>query len=1105
MRTVKIMLMMLCLVATIALAQSPKSDVLYEVNITVVDSNGEPLPGATIKSSDKKVGTATDINGKVSLWVAKGSTLTISYIGMQPKVIKMTKALKGEVTLDDDAKTLDQVVVTGYTQTDVRKSTGSVSIISGKELNDAPLKNVDMLLQGKLAGVSVQAVSGRPGEAAKVRVRGISSITGSSEPLWVVDGVPIQKNVPSMGSRYISSGDFSTLYANGVAGISPQNIESINVLKDASAAAIYGSQAQAGVIVITTKKGEQGRTRVSYSGSVSVQTSPVRDDNLMNSQEKLAYEQGIWDEFAARGYANGTYYPIIGLVGQIRSGYGKYAGWSKEKQDSYIAEMSQQSTDWFDQLFQNTVSTSHSVSVSGGTDKQTFYISGGMSTNNGIVRRTNADSYNFSAKINGTPLKNLSYSASIDFSYLTSMSPSQSFDIFRYAYFANPYERLYNDDGSYRADETYFSMLNANGDNMGSLPSNGINVMREINETTTKSTSNSTVLRADLTWHPLKDFRVYGLASATFANDDSDNEIGKNTYAAWQDRPFEGTQYATSRRIYGSKTNTSTKNVSWLARLQANYSHTFADIHRVSAVGGTEVRYNKATSIASKMYGYDPLTGNHTTPLYLSQSSDGTLSQTDQQTYRDILNMLNTYSMIESAFASFYGAVDYVYNNKYVWNATIRSDGSNNFGSKEQFNLTWSTGLAWNIDEEPFFNSLRPLFTRATVRVSTGLTGGVNKGVYPQVIMNYQNYYRSSATDSYRVGVINSAPNPNLRWEHTRDYNASLDFGMLKDRLNVYFSAYRRRGYDLVTSVRVVNTTGYSTQKYNTTEQINQGFELSVNGTVFKTKDFSWSLAGNVSYNQNFISKYEADNGSDFKDVTLNYPQGAIFSGKSIGINEMTGIYNYALRPEVDITEAEQLRDYKNYVYYLGTANAPWTGGISTNVSYKNFTLSMSGSFSLGNLISNHISAPQTSSSFSTKSLINKIGLDIYDVWTAQFNKNRDAANRWTEANPVTNAYPRLVDPFGEDIYLDVDQPSLSNILNAVYYESGSYFKIGSLSLMYNMPSKIVQNMGLSSMGFSFTASNLLMISGYSGLNPETPGAVYPISRSFSFGINVGL
>ena len=1105
MRTIKIMLMMLCFTATIAMAQNPKSDALYEVNITVVDSNGEPLPGATIKSSDKKIGTTTDINGKVSLWVAKGSTLSISYIGMQSKVIKMTKALKGVVTLEDDAKTLDQVVVTGYTQTDVRKSTGSVSIIGGTELNDAPLKNVDMLLQGKMAGVSVQAVSGRPGEAAKVRIRGVSSITGSSEPLWVVDGVPIQKNIPAMGNTYINSGDFSTLYANGVAGISPQNIESINVLKDASAAAIYGSQAQAGVIVITTKKGEQGRTRVSYSGSVSVQTSPVRDDNLMNSQEKLAYEQGIWDEFSARGYTNGTYYPVIGIVGQIRSGYGKYAGWTKEQQDSYIAELGQQSTDWFDQLFQNTLSTSHSISVSGGTDKQTFYISGGMSTNNGIVRRTSSDSYNFSAKINGTPLKNLSYSASIDFSYLKSMSPSQSFDIFKYAYFANPYERLYNADGSYRGDETYFSMANANSESVGALPSNGVNVMREINETTTKGTSNSTLLRADLTWRPIKDLRIYGLASATFANDDSDNEIGKDTYAAWSDRPFEGNQYLTSRRVYGSKTNMASKNVSWLARLQASYAHTFKELHRVSAVGGTEVRYNKATSIASKMYGYDPLTGNHTTPLYLSQLSDGKLTQSDQQNYRDILNQLNSYSMTESAFASFYGAVDYVYNNKYVWNATVRSDGSNNFGSKEQFNLTWSTGLAWNIDEEPFFNSLRPLFTRATVRVSTGLTGGVNKTVYPQVIMNYQNFYRSSDTDNYRIGTVNSAPNPNLRWEHTRDYNASLDFGMLKDRLNVYFSAYRRRGYDLVTSVRVVSTTGYSTQSYNTTEQINQGFELSVNGTVLKTKDFSWSLAGNVSYNQNYISKYDAPNGSSFNSVTLDYPQGAIFSGKSMGINEMTGIYNYELRPEVDITMSDQLRDYKNYVYYLGTSNAPWTGGISTNVSYKNFTLSMSGSFSLGNLISNHITVPQSSSSLNKKSRTNEIQLDIYDVWTAQFNKSRDAANRWTPTNPVTNGSPRLIDPFGEELYLHIDQPASSSIQNSIYYESGSYFKLGSLSLMYNMPNKVVQSMGLSSMGFSFTASNLFMITGYSGLNPETPGAVYPISRSFSLGVNIGL
>ncbi|MBO1364307.1 SusC/RagA family TonB-linked outer membrane protein [Prevotella sp. A2931] len=1095
--------MSLCMLSTFLLqAQNKHSDADVLVDITVVDESGEPLPGASIKVSGKPVGVVSNVDGKASLWVPRNANITVSYLGMKPRIVKVSKPISGKFVLQNDDHTLEQVVVTGYTQTDVRKSTGSVSMITGKDLNDSPLKNVDMLLQGKLTGVSVQAVSGKPGQSAKIRVRGVSSITGSSEPLWVVDGVPIQKDIPSAGSSYIRSGDFSTLYANGVAGINPQDIESITVLKDASASAIYGSQAQAGVIVITTKRGKQGKLSISYSGSLSLQSAPIRDDNLMNSREKLDYEQSIWDEFSAKGYAAGTYYPVIGIVGQIRSGYGRFKGWSKEQQDAYINELGQSTTDWFKELFRTTVSTSHNISLSGGTDKQTYYISGGVTTNNGIVKRTNADSYNMSAKFNGTPLEKLSYGLSIDFSYLKSLSPSEAFNIYKYAYFANPYESLYNADGSYRADETYFSVGATNGDHYTRFPKNGINIMREINETTLKSTSSTTTLRGDLTWRPFTGFRLYGLASATFSNDNSESEIGAGTYNAWTDRPFEGVDN-NSYRTYGSFTQSASHNVSWLARLQANYGITLATKHRLSAIAGTEVRYNKASAVGSKMYGYDPLTGSHVTPLYIGAAENGNLTAAEAKKYRDIVNGLNTYSMVKNSFASFYGALDYVYDNKYVWNATVRSDGSNNFGSKEQFNLTWSTGLAWNIDEEKFFEAVKPVMNRATIRVSTGLTGGVNKSVYPQIIMSYRAGYRTVGDKDYRLGNIQSAPNPHLRWEHTRDYNVSLDMGFLNDRISMYVSAYRRRGYDLVTPITVVSTTGFTSQSYNTTEQINQGFEVTLNATPIRKKNFTWGVSGNISYNQNYISKYDVPHNA-FSSVVLNYPQASVFTGISTGIDPFTGYYTFKLRPDATLSTSQDWRNQINYLFYRGTANAPWTGGFSTHASYKNFSLSINSSFSIGAKTSTKIDAPVAASRIEG-SKVNNPQTDRSDLYTAYLNKPRAAAYRWTEANPVTDGYPRLVDRFGQRLDFDLDQTTASEITDAIYYENSSYFKIGSVSLSYMVPDKLARKLGLSSFGASVTGSNLLMITNYSGLNPETPGAVYPISRSFSFTVNLGL
>ena len=1071
---------------------------------TVTAEDGEPLMGVSVRVRGTQNGAQTDLDGHFAIDCKVGDILDFSYIGFKSFSSKSTvKELI--VTMEEDVKTMEQVVVNGYTQTDIRKATGSVGILTEKDLKDAPLADVDMLMQGKLAGVNVQAVSGRPGESAKVRIRGTSSITGNNEPLWVVDGVPIQKNLPPMGNTYVRSGDFSTLYANGVAGIPPQDIESITVLKDAAASAIYGSQAQAGVIVITTKKGKAGKLHLSYSGNVSVQTSPSRDHNLMNSEEKLAYEQSIWDEFSAAGYASGGYYPKIGIIGQIRSGYGQFAGMTTAEQDAYIEQLKQTNTDWFQELLRNTVSTSHYVSVSGGSDKLTYYVSGGINTNKGIVKKTASDGYNFNAKISTHPSDAITLNFSSDFSYLKSLAASTTFDFFDYAYFANPYEKPYNEDGSYAADNTYYALPPMNDQTFMPLPSNGVNIFREIDNTQQDGTSTSLTIRSDITWRINDHFRLYGLAAFTNSHDSSDTEIGQDTYAAWGDRPFEGFNLL-SKRIYGSLTQSNNLNRSWLLRAQANYSQTFNGIHHVSAVFGTEVRSNYAKTVFRKVYGYDPVTGNHSSPILTPSRPDGLYEESEMQNYKGTLDRLSGQSRTEDRFASFYGALDYILKNRYVANVTARSDGSNNFGSKEQFNFTWSAGLAWNIDEEHFMKPLKDIISRATVRLSTGLTGGVNKSVSPVLIMTYSSVYRNSDTQAYRMGDIQNAPNPHLRWEHTHDWNGNIDLGLLKNRLNVNLSFYHRKGYDLVTNERVVSTTGYSTQSYNTSEQVNQGVELMLSGSPIKTRDWTWSLSGNIAYNQNVLTKFESPSGALFGDTYVGYPLGKIFTGKSTGINPETGIYNYQIRPDANAQTLSDLRNYQNYIYFIGTSNYPWTGGLSSNLTWKNLTLSISTSFSLGAKIKNHITSPASYQN-ATGGMTNTLpgALNVYDVYSAHLNTVKDAAYRWTAENPIIDGYPRLIDAHGTALNLEADQPTLSSLLDGIYYEDGSYWKIGSLSLSYNLPNNLCRKMSLSSVGLSFTANNLWIITAYKGMNPETPGAVYPMSRSFSFGLNIGL
>jgi len=1071
-----------------------QAQTVTEVSGIVTDTNGEPMIGVSVVVKEDNRGDMTDENGHYSIKAYSGQTLEFSFIGFKTVKLSILKS-KINVVLEEDAVSLDQVVVTGYTETTVRKSTGSVGVVQAKELDNKPLSNIDNLMKGKIAGVNIQASSGRPGAAAKIRIRGASSITGNASPLWVVDGVPLQKEIPTVNSSQVSSGDFNEVFANGIGGINPQDIASITVLKDASASAIYGSRASGGVIVVTTKKGKAGKLSINYSGHASVQTSPTRSDNLMNSSEKLAWEQELYDEF----------HQTVGAVGMIRNGVGDYSGYSTEEQDAAIAQLGSQSTDWFDELFRTTLSQSHYLSLSGGNDKTTYYISLGYSENNGLVINTDYSRYNINAKISNRPNDRLSFGLITDFSYQKSSSPAASINMFDYAYFANPYEKLYNDDGSYAADNTYFSLNESNGGYSLPLPEDGFNIMREINNTSSEGKSASATLTANLSYKIAKHLNFSGMASFSYSNDNSDTVLGADTYSAFMDRPFE-TNTLTSMRKYGSISQSTSYNTSYMLRGQLNYSRIFNDIHRISILGGSEIRGNYAKSLFMKRYGYDPVSGNNSTPIY-QDNTGGVVNYDKLISFGNTMDGLLGQAITENSYASFYAALDYNLKDKYIANYTIRTDGSNNFGSEEQFNPTWSLGFSWNIDQEPFFESIKNIISSMTIRTSTGYTGGVNKSVYPNFIMNYNSSFRQTEDAFYRMGSISNAPNPHLSWEKTRDAKVAVDLGFLKDRISLLVEAYYRKGIDLVTSVAVPSTTGFTTQSYNTSEQINKGIEVSLSGRIIQSKDISWSASANFAYNLNKLTKYDSPTGSVYGSYYVGYPLGHLFTGKSTGINPDTGIYNYQLRPDAVITDISDLRDTKNYLYYVGTSNAPYTGGFSTSFRYQRLTMSVSGSYSLKGYILNNINSPVGYSTISDamgSGDLEPIPSQQNDLYVNHLNVSKDVTYRWTEDNPITDGYPRIIDRYGERLYLDRDTPTASTITNASLLENISYLKISSLSLLYSLPDKFVKKASLNSVGLSFSMNNLFTFTDYDGLDPETPGAVYPMSRSYSFGVSIG-
>ncbi len=1101
----------------ILLEKAPQEGVSQKFKVIkgqVKDEDGNSLPGVTVMIKGTAIGVSTDGNGNFTLNMPEEyHVLLFSFIGMETREVKLTGTETSvNVVLKMSVGQLDEVIVsTGYSQTTQKRTTGSVAVV-GKEVfeNKVPT-SIEQLLQGQVAGVSIVAKSGRPGESAKIRIRGTNTLSGDAEPLWVVDGVPLQRNISSIQKGQIKAGDFNDIFANGIAGINPNDIESITILKDASAAAIYGSRAAGGVIVVTTKRGKVGKMAISYSANFSMVMKPQRDGDLMNSKEKLAWEQELWDDFSADGFTNGTYYPVVGIVGMLRANkLGKdgkvwtdedFEPMSASEQDAYIADLSKTTTNWFDELFRTSFSMNHYLSLSGGSDMATYYLSFGYSKDNGILRQTSYDRYSVSTKVNLKPHERVSVAFGVDLSQQKSDGSSLNVNPFQYAYFANPYEKPYNEDGSYRPDYTYYNLNQINGGREAILPANGYNVMREINETSSVAEDFSANLMLNLNYTISSKFRFSGMISYNFINNKSENINGPDTYAAFSDKPSQLDDW-NSRRTYGSITQMSSNNTNYSARGQISYSDIFNSIHRVSVLAGAELRGSKGKTLTAKRYGYDPVTGNASTPAP-EQKSD----QVDYGRLVDMSNFidgLTLQSIEESRFASFYASLDYILYDKYITSLSFRTDGSNNFGSDEQFNPTWSLGLAWHVGDEFFMESLKPVLSRLKLSLAMGYTGNVNKTEKPELIMYYSTAYRKTDIESLRIGEVRKAPNPRLRWEKTRDMKIALDFGLFDNRINGLFEAYYRLSKDLVTGVDVPYMTGFYGQGYNTSQIENKGVEATLQALVFRYKDFKFNASVNVAWNNNVLKRYTSPISYQTSNF-VGYPLDAIFAGNPAGINPETGLYKYKLRPDADILKPEDLSDVNNYIYYRGTSTAPVTGGFSFNFSYKTFTLNIGGAYSLGGKVVDEIKCPVSYSTLSgSGSAGEKIPTSANDLYVNHLNVRKDAVNRWTEDRKTGVKYPRIMDTYGGRFYFDQIYPTSSTITRASMLENISFLRVKNMSLSYGVPQDVVKKMGISSLSFSFILTNLFTITNYSGLDPETPGATYPLARSCSFGLSLG-
>ena len=1074
----------------------------------VTDTDGAPVIGAGLVCIEKNTaGTTTDLDGNFSITLPAGAkTVKFSSVGMKELVYQLIpgRTENVRIIMEWENTELDQVVVTGYAQTSVKRITGSVAVLNSEKFEAKAISSVDALMQGEVAGVSIKSLSGQPGTQAKITIRGSNNITGSSAPLWVVDGVPLQSESPVLSSEQLATGGFDNIFVNGIGNINPNDIESITILKDAAAAAIYGSRAANGVIVVTTKKGEAGKMRISYNNTFSWSFKPERSLNLMNSSEKLSWEDELWNEFSAAKYAasltdNTVIYPVVGIVGQIRAGLGDFASMKGDKaaQDKYIESLRNVDTNWYNLLFRNSFSQGHHLSLSGGSGKSTYYVALGLNDEDGMLIHNDYRRYNVNAKMTLTPTDWARIDVGMEAARQESKMPYSTVDPFYYAFFSNPYERAYNADGSYAADNTWFTLGYYNGRGAEQvMPKNGFNIIRELDSNYSKTANTNGTFRAQTDFRIIEPLHFVGLVSYSYSNNSTDKAIDKYSYSAFRDRL--GSDDRSQTNLYGNISQNRTNRNSYVARGHFSFNKTFAETHTVNLLAGAELRGSGSNTIFTKRYNYDPKTGTTSLPQ-ISGPQDEWLSEVEK---------LNGEYFSKTRYASFYASADYYLGKSIVLNASFRTDGSSNFGSNKQFNPTWSAGAAWHIGEEAWMKKALPALSHATLRAAYGFTGDVNTSTSHLLVIQYlQQQYRYFGDETFNLGTIPSAPNPDLGWEKTQDAKAGLDFGLWKDRLTLNTEYYYRLSTDVVTSSPVQSTTGFTHVYFNAADIMNSGIELTLNGKIIQTKDWGLSAAVNFAYNYNKVLKYNpvSKSGITSKDRYVEgYPTGAIFSGKYAGIASDTGLYQFELRPDAMISTATDLNKPDNYRYFLGTTIAPYTGGFNLSASWRQLRLSISGVYSFGCKTYENFRYPASYSNASHSGVSTEtVQSQFSDLYGNHLNVEKDRTNRWTATHTTGVKYPRIYDYFDGKYNFASYNPMDSSIIDAVYLKNNSYLRIKSIILTYSLPGAAVKKMRMRGLSFNVSLNNFFTFTKYDGMDPEIPGATYPTTRSVSAGMNI--
>lgn len=825
----RVLIVLLCFVGALSSAFAAEKKVQ---GVVISSEDNLPLIGASVYvtaedlkkagSAQTTMGVITDVDGQFSIAIPAGITrFFCSYVGYDVLEVKLVPGKEHyEITLHTSSQMLDAVVVTGYQTVERRKLTAAVSKLDISDETIGAVKSIDQALAGQIAGLSVSPTSGAPGAPAKIRIRGTASLNGTQDPLWVLDGIPLEgTDVPEPDEL----NDITNMKQSSIAGLNPADIENITILKDAAATAIYGARAANGVIVITTKKGKVGKPVINFSSRFTYTPTLSLDRlNLLNSAEKVGLEMDmIRNNYSPDNHKGGVY--------NILSNYNELSafqngGWDALSSDTQAAinRLKSVNTNWGDILFRDAFSQEYNLSLSGGTERVTYYTSFGYYKEDGNVDGVGMDRFNLVGKTSYKVNSILKVGASMfanrrkNTNYLTD-AYGMSNPVF-YSRKANPYFELYDKNGNYNYD---YDIQNNTDKDLG------FNIFEERQNTSNESVVNSfssifdAELRFNDKWKLTSQFG-YQL-----------EKTSREEIADWESYAMRY-YYKLSEYSQGGETKhflpeggmqksyeNSNSQITWKA--MGEYRDSFNDIHELEVMAGTELRKTWYETLFSAGYGFDRKTLT-TKPVIFPNESYATSFPLHQTTYK------------ENAYVSFYSTASYSLLNRYTVGGSIRFDGSDLFGVDKKYRYLplYSVSALWRLSQEPFMQQAKWV-DNLVFRASYGLQGNIDKNTSPFLLGTYRSESILPGV-SEDVIIINSAPNKKLRWEKTQSVNAGFDFSVLNQAINLSVDYYYRKGTDLIALRMLPLETGFTSMNVNWASMENKGVEISLSTRNITTK-----------------------------------------------------------------------------------------------------------------------------------------------------------------------------------------------------------------------------------------------------------------------------